>query len=147
MTGKALGCVTGLAVLFCATGAQAAQIEVHKTYYESGAVKGKFPVKNGKLEGTAQWFYESGALGALMQYRENKLNGVSKLFYESGGIKKITRLVDNKPVGMTSLFSSKGVLVGVERHQEGATVNRWFFDEQGRPVFCEEYSPPPDSPS
>lgn len=116
----------------------AEKAESFQTYYESGALKGEFPVKNGHLDGAAKWYYQSGALGAVMSYRANRLEGVSKTFYENGKVKKIVKMQGNKPVGVSRLYSETGRLSAAEIHQQGRMVGLWIYDANGWVNLCEE---------
>ncbi len=128
-----------MAILFSIPGtASAEKAESFQTYYESGALKGEFPVKNGHLDGAAKWYYQSGALGAVMSYRANRLEGVSKTFYESGKVKKVIKMQGNKPVGVSRLYSETGHLSAAEIHRQGRMVGLWIYDANGRVNVCEE---------
>lgn len=118
--------------------ASAEKAESFQTYYESGALKGEFPVKNGHLDGAAKWYYQSGALGAVMSYRANRLEGISKTFYENGKVKKIVKMQDNKPIGVSRLYSETGSLSAAEIHQQGRMVGLWVYDANGWVNRCEE---------
>lgn len=118
--------------------ASAEKAETFQTYYESGALKGEFPVKNGHLDGAAKWYYQSGALGAVMSYRANRLEGISKTFYENGKVKKIVKMQGNKPVGVSRLYSETGRLSAAEIHQQGRMVGLWIYDANGWVNLCEE---------
>lgn len=122
----------------CAASAEKA--ETFQTYYDSGALKGEFPVKNGYLEGPARWYYQSGALGAVMSYRGNRLEGVSKTFYENGNVKKIVTMHGNKPVGVSRVYSETGRLSAAEIHQQGRRVGLWVYDTDGLANRCDETS-------
>jgi len=112
--------------------------QIHRIYYESGAIKGEFPMKKGRLNGTTRWYYESGAVGALMDYRENRLHGTTRIFYENGNTKKIVQWRDNTADGTSRYFSPDGQLIALERHSKGDLQVRWVFDGQGEALFCEE---------
>ncbi len=128
-----------IALVFSIPGtASAEKAESFQTYYESGALKGDFPVKNGHLDGAAKWYYQSGALGAVMSYRANRLEGISKTFYENGKVKKIVKMQGNKPVGVSRLFSETGRLSAAEIHQQGRMVGLWIYDANGWVNLCEE---------
>jgi len=134
-------CLVSLSIaifLWIPGSALAEKAESFQTYYESGALKGEFPVKNGHLDGAAKWYYQSGALGAVMSYRANRLEGISKTFYENGKVKKIVKMQGNKPVGFSRLYSETGRLSAAEIHQQGRMVGLWVYDANGWVNLCEE---------
>lgn len=135
--------ITGLTLIFgilCLPSAHAAgeRAETFQTYYENGALKGEFPVKNGHLDGPARWYYQSGALGAVMSYKASRLEGVSKTFYESGRVRKVVNMKSNRPIGVSRIYSESGRLSAAELHRQGRMVGLWYYDTEGKIDRCED---------
>ena len=61
-------------------------VEVKKSYYESGALWYETPYVNVKIHGIAKQYDESGALMFVTPYLNGDIHGIEKWYYESGAV-------------------------------------------------------------
>jgi antitoxin component YwqK of YwqJK toxin-antitoxin module len=53
-------------------------VEVKKSYYESGALEREIPYVNGKMQGIVKWYYTSGALLWEIPYVNGNKHGIER---------------------------------------------------------------------
>ncbi len=58
-----------------------------KGYHKSGALRFKYPIRNGKLDGLGKTWHESGALEYQEEYVRGLRNGVKHQWYRNGKLK------------------------------------------------------------
>jgi hypothetical protein len=58
-----------------------------KGYYENGALRFRYPIKNNNLHGEGRTWYEDGALECQEEYANGLHNGMKRQWYKSGKIK------------------------------------------------------------
>lgn len=91
-----------------------------RTYYRGGALRGEFPLKNGKPHGVARLMHSNGMVNQLVQYKNGVVDGVEWSFAKSGRL-------------MMQMSYRDGVLHGVARvfEENGTTAHRsWFWKGQ-----------------
>jgi len=57
-----------------------------KTTYESGQLKSKFNLADGKLHGPHETYYENGQLKYKWNYEDGKMHGLQKDYEEDGSL-------------------------------------------------------------
>ena len=60
------------------------EVEIRRSYYESGALYSEAPYENGKKHGIAKHYYESGALYWETTFVNGEMHGIEKWYYASG---------------------------------------------------------------
>jgi antitoxin component YwqK of YwqJK toxin-antitoxin module len=82
--------------------------EKKTTYYESGEIKEKANIIDGKLEGEALSYFESGEIEAKTNFVDGQQQGEIIKYYKSGEIKEKTNIVDGQPQGEAIQYFKSG---------------------------------------
>ena len=102
-------------------------VEVKKSYYESGALWHETPYVNGKIHGIAKQYDESGALMFVTPYLNGDIHGIEKWYYESGALEWETPYVEGKKHGIEKEYeadkSNIDFLALYEKGHKVASVN------------------------
>ena len=63
--------------------------QVHKTFFEGGALKSEFTFAHCKLNASSREYYKDGAVMSVSEYKDNERVGVTKLYYRDGHVKEL----------------------------------------------------------
>ena len=69
-------------------------VEVRKTYYESGELRYTEKFIDGLRQGEAKFYCESGELESTLNYVDGVVQGEKKIYYESGELQYTSNYVD-----------------------------------------------------
>ena len=84
------------------------EVEIRKSYYESGALQYETPYVNGEKHGIAKWYYRSGALLWVTPYVNGKVQGIVKNYNrEKSNIDRLTLCNNDREVLTLCLESYK----------------------------------------
>lgn len=61
--------------------------EVHKTHYESGALKSECEYNKDRVDGICKEYYENGILKSQIEFRNGREHGIANFYYETGVIR------------------------------------------------------------
>ena len=84
-------------------------------------------VKNGFLNGKAEYFYENGNLERVENYNQNKKQGIAEHFFENKQIHKILNYKNNSKSGYYSewLIDKNPLLYG--HYENDIPVKTWYY--------------------
>lgn len=68
--------------------------DYEEVYYDSGALKAVYPIKNDKVDGEVVEYYEDGRIKARVGFVDGKQHGKAQFFHLNGKLKKETFFVN-----------------------------------------------------
>lgn len=115
-----------LLFIFCSC---SKSIEHEISYYESGELKFKVPLKNNFREGKLIEYFEDGKIKGYSNWYQGLLHGETKLFNQDGSLSQINRYNKGIRCCESSFYTSDGKLRETQ-----------FFDERGRLIDYIKYN-------
>ena len=113
---------------------------VVKEYYESGELKVKAIMKDGKLEGVRKTYHKNGKLRSKSNYKSGVLDGIAESYYESGKLRTKSNFVNGKLEGVDKEYYESGKLKAEKTAQNGkwAGMEKEYY-ENGKLKYESNY--------
>ena len=82
-------------------------VEVKRSYYESGALRCEAPQVNGNMHGIIKEYYPSGALWVETPFVDGYMHGIARHYFESGALGREVPYVNGKKHGIEKKYNSE----------------------------------------
>lgn len=96
------------------------------TYYPNGNIRSIFPFKDGKIEGTIEWYNKEGLIFDTSEI----INGTGRyiIYWNNGKIKEIGNFVKHKKTGIWKEFNQEGQLEKETQYSNKGTIlkQKWY---------------------
>ena len=104
---------------------------IHKEYYESGALKAEGKYKNGKLDGKSIVYYEDGSIYVEGSYKEGIENGIFKRYFSNGNLELDGTYREGKLNGVCKYYYENGNIESIIQYKDGEVISTIDYDEDG----------------
>lgn len=100
-------------------------------YYYDDFIEVTTPYKNSKREGTEKRYFPSGALLRATPYKNDKIEGIEKIYYEIGGLESAIPYKNNRVEGIRKDYYMDGTLAArfaYKNDYKDGTAKKYYHD-------------------
>lgn len=100
-------------------------------YYDSGELKYKRPIKNGKVNGVVTKYYKNGIKEIEANFADGIFNADYKNYYDNGTLKLSTNYLNGKKNGIEKTYFKNGKIRTEIEFKDGNPSNEYIYDLNG----------------
>ena len=109
-------------------------VEVRKTYYDSGELKSTENYVDDVRQGESKYYFKDGKLFSTVNYIDDIKQGEYKIFYESGELKRTENYVDDLRQGEWKYYWESGELKRTENYGNLCLLSITNYSQNGNRI-------------